>query len=144
MSDIEDLLHSIYYGTSDAAFSGINKLYAAAKRRNPTITVDQVKHFLNKQQNYQLFFENHTNHSSARSFYINAPGYLLMADTFYSNKIGSQFLYYLILIDAFTRFAYAKPLKTLKGPAVARALQKLFENEITYEVKNFFTDKGTG
>lgn len=144
MAAIDELLHSLYYGNSDAAFAGINKLYNAAKKRNHSITVSQVKRFLNEQQNYQLFFENHNNISPTRSFYINAPGYMLMADTFYSSKIGSQFLYYLILIDAFTRYAYAKPLKTLKGPAVARALHKHFDNNIDYRVVNFFTDKGTG
>jgi len=48
----------------------------------------------------------------------------------------------LVAIDAFTKFAILKPLKTIKGRNVARAVQEIIDTA-PFKTKAIYTDRGT-
>ena len=47
------ILRNIYYTLSDpSSFSGVNNLYNSAREKDPTITIQAVKSWLNRQNTY--------------------------------------------------------------------------------------------
>jgi len=50
--DDDSILQQIYYGDSEGSYSGVNALYAAAHRADPSITMKQTRDFLRQQDTY--------------------------------------------------------------------------------------------
>lgn len=75
---------------------------------------------------------------------VNRPFHILQADIVDMSKLSGPNYgnkYILMVMDSFTRYAFATALKTKSGLAVAKALQKIFANK-EHVPKLLFVDRG--
>lgn len=100
-SDDDSILQQIYYGDTEGSYSGVNALYEAAHRADPSITMKQTRDFLRQQDvcsewshtsfsshtlrwrevcahyRYMEYFEDKPTIAPARSHQMSAPGQLV-------------------------------------------------------------------
>lgn len=139
---MSDLLHDIYYDPSHpASFSSVDRLYRAANERDPNVTRADVEEFLSAQPPYSL------HRRVVRKFPRNKTiahyhGDLAQADLIdvkkYRNS-NSDIHYILTLIDVFSKYAYAVPVKRKTGENVRDALASIFKE---YRPSKLQTDEG--
>ena len=138
----EALLRSIYYDVSDpSSFGSVDKLYRAAKSRNRKIKRRDVEHFLSGEIAYTL----HRN--VVRKFKRNpviakfhkdlAQADLIDVSRYAKNNDGVTFI--LTLIDVFSKYAFAVPIKRKTAAEMTKALEEIFE---TYRPSNLQSDEG--
>lgn len=127
---IDALLRNIYENVRNpASFSSPLVLYRAAKKVNRNITYSHVVNWLAGQKAYTL-------HKSARAKFRRRK--VLVRGLFYQyqadlldfqplkrDNSGTRFL--LTIIDCFSRYAMAIPIKSKHGKVVKAALQKAFK-----------------
>lgn len=137
-----DILERIYYDPKNpASFSTDKKLYEAARDEDPTIRLKDVQDWLKKEITYTL-------HKPARVSFARNPIIVSKIDEqweadivdmqeFKRSNAGNRFI--LTVIDSFSKYAFAIPLKDKTGPSVARALREIFNRR---HPQNFRSDKG--
>lgn len=134
-NSVDDILHKIWYGQDEGSFAGIKRLYSVAKKQIPLLTIENVRDFLAKQDTYQLYFENLSKKiSPLRSYRASHPGQLFGVDTLHSNQTGSQFKYYLIGVDYFSKYSYIAPLRAITAKNMARAINNMI-NTLPFTIK---------
>ena len=72
------------------------------------------------------------------------PGQIVQSDLIDMQKLSSKnsgYNYILVLIDCFSKYLWAAPLKSKSGPETADALRKIFDS-MTYPVQSFISDEG--
>ena len=77
-----------------------------------------------------------------RSILANHIDEIWSADLCVMDTIDKGFKYILTVIDVYTRFCFAKPLKNKTGEVVKTAFEEIF-NEWDRKPKYLFTDRGT-
>jgi len=126
----EILLRSIYYDIGNpASFSSVEKLYQAARNKDPSITRGEVEEYLSAQNPYTL------HRRVVRKFKRNPivashPEEMIQADLIDVQKYAKEndgYKYILTIIDVFSKRAFAIPLKSKTGPEVARAFRNVFQ-----------------
>jgi transposase InsO family protein len=128
-----DLLARIYYDpSSTGGYSSLKKLYKVAHKIDPTIKEKDVNNWLTGESTYTL-------HKQARRRYprrkviTDGIDSLWQADLVIMPKEyakhNSNYKYILTVIDVFSRYAFARPLKTKTGTEVASALKSIFIEE---------------
>lgn len=121
-------LREIYFNAQHpASFGGIEKLRQMSKAK-------EVQKFLKKQWAYTL-------HKPIRQKFlrrkyvvrgINKQWQVDLVEMQQYSKVNQGYRYILCVIDIFSRYAYARPLKTKTGIEVAEALQSVFnEAQVT-------------
>ena len=110
----QDILMSIYFNPNHpASFSSLTKLFIAAKAKNNNITRNDVQRFLQNTYTY-------TSHKPVKNIFfrrktivkgINDQWQADLVDFISLKKYNDKYTYVLIVIDCFSRFAYAEPLK---------------------------------
>lgn len=142
MATIEETFKSIYYKADHpAGYSSAEKLYQYASKINPQITLAKTKDWLSGEITYTL-------HKQARRKWrrnkvrVYGIDELWMADLtfmdgFEENNQG--FRYILTVIDCFSKYAWAKPLKTKQATEVKKALIEIFKERKPLKLQ---TDKG--
>lgn len=140
--DTEKILNSIYYNTKKVgSYGGLNKLYKQARLKIPKITLKIVKDWLSGEIPYTL-------HKPARkkfkrnSILVSDIDEQWQADLVDMQEFSSQnsdYRYILTVIDIFSKFAYAIPLKDKRGETVTRAFEKIFKHRKPLKLQ---TDKG--
>ncbi|MDI9312899.1 MAG: DDE-type integrase/transposase/recombinase [Limnohabitans sp.] len=138
--EIEEKLKYLYYNPNHpASFSSLNKLYFYAKPFN--ISLNDVKLWLQKQNTYTLHKQINRNFQRNK-FIVKNINEQFQADIVdmqkFSNK-NSGFKYILTVIDLFSKFAFAIPLKTKSANEVLEALKKVFKIRQPFKLQ---TDKG--
>ena len=138
-------LHRLYTDPkSPAAFSSVDRLYRYAKEKGDrTISRKQVKRWLEKQPIYT------SNRKVVRKFArrpIVTPylQYMYEADNSYMDYYGKYnrgYKYFLLMIDAFSKYAYTRALKKLDGKHVTAAVKSIF-NASKKIPEHLRTDKG--
>ena len=139
----EELLKRIYYDVdSVGGFGGAKRLFAAAKRSDPTINYEQVKDWLTGQEAY-------TNFKAKRKRFSRLPILVdrideqwqadLMDMSFWMTA-NDQNKYLLVVIDVLSRYAWVRPVmdKTSRNVIIA------FESILNYGRKpeKLQTDQG--
>ena len=135
---MNDLLKTIYYDfKSSAGFASVKKLAEASG-----ISEKQVKEWLKSQPTYTL-------HKTARKYYptrqyvvhdIDEQWQADLADVSLLAKRNKGYHFILTVIDLFSRYAWARPLKTKGGKEVASAFKSIFnEGRIPKRIQ---TDQG--
>lgn len=126
-----------------AGFSSPYFLYKSAKKINPRIKMSHVVSWLNAQKAY-------TKHRAIKTKFVRRPvltrglQYQYQADLVDYQAISRDnagFRYVLTIIDCFSRFALAIPIKRKTGENVAQAFRKAFESMPPPE--KLQTDDGT-
>lgn len=141
-------LKRIYYDVTDpGGFGGIQKLLRAARRQGlTTIDAQKAKAFLDEQATYQKHkavrkrFERDRIMSYAKNDLWQAD----LADMQLYRQRNDGYAYILVVVDTFSKVAYARPTKTKTGAEMAKAFsgilrqarpQFLFTDKVAWTVK---------
>ena len=123
---IQNLLLSIYEDPqSIASFSGIKKLYAAARKINPKITLKHVKEFLASQDSYSLHRLTNKKYK-VRKIITAKPKIIVCLDLIDMTKIAEyndNFRYLALYSDLFSRKITVIGLKDKSKHALLSNLQ---------------------
>lgn len=138
----ENLLKSIYYDVSNpSSFGSVDKLYRAAKAINSNIKLNDVESFLSGELAYTLhknvvrkFKRNPVIASHFRDL---AQADLIDVSRYAKENENNNFI--LTVIDVFTKYAFALPIKTKTAANVAKAFETILE---TYRPNNLQCDEG--
>ena len=127
---INALLKSIYTDLRHpASFSSPYTLFRAAKQKNPNILYKDVESWLETQPVYTKYRRIKVKYPHCKVL-SRGLRYQYQADLVdYSalKRDNHYFTFLLTIIDIFSRFALAIPIKSKKGPHVAAALEKAFK-----------------
>lgn len=122
-----DLLHQLYYHP-ETGFGNFMKLYKHAKLKNNSITIADVKQFLNAQEVKQIHYQAPKPKYFALTSY--APFQRLQMDLMdMSQQTDGGYRYILLIVDVYTRYMIAIPLKTKTLLDISTAFKKVM-NEI--------------
>ena len=128
---IDKLLHDLYFTpTKASSFGSPLRLYKAASKVNPLITLDEVKTWLSKQPAYTLHRDLRLRFPR-RKVIVNGMRIQYQADLMDCSDIRKENdsnRYLLTVIDCFSRLATAIPLKSKHATVVAPALKRAFKN----------------
>lgn len=140
----DQLLKKIYLDPKNpASFSSPYKLYKAAWKQNKNITLKGVEKWLESQDPYTLYRQKFEKFPR-RKVITPGVGYQFQADLLdYQalSKSNNKIRFLLTVIDCFSRFALAVPLKSKQGKEVCEALKTAFSS-MGKPVK-LQTDKGS-
>ena len=112
-----------------ASFSSPYTLFRATKQKNPNILYKDVESWLETQPVYTKYRRIKVKYPH-RKVLSRGLRYQYQADLVnYSvlKRDNHSFTFLLTIIDIFSRFALAIPIKSKKGPHVAAALEKAFK-----------------
>lgn len=139
---MEEVLRSIYYDPKHpGAFSSAYNLYRYAKEIDKSITLSEVKTWLKGELTYTL-------HKQARKNFARNPIIVSRIDEQWEADIVDMqefryknrgYKYILTIIDCFSKYAFAVPLKNKSGKTVAEALEKIFKYRYPQSLR---TDRG--
>ena len=136
---MDERLKAIYYDVKHpAGFSSIRKLVEASG-----FTSKQVKNWLKAQRTYTLY-KQARKHYPTRKYLVHDIDDQWQADladvsAISAHNNGNRFI--LTVIDIFSRYAWARPLKSKHGIGVAKAFRSIFnEGRIPKRIQ---TDQGT-
>lgn len=136
------MIRSIYHDPRNpGGLSSINKLYEAAKKRNPNVTREQVKKYLKGEYVYNLHHPARRNWDRNKII-VSGPHVQAQADLCDMRafaKYNNGYQHILTFIDAFSRFALARPLKSKGQGEVADALDSILQE---YPVLKLQVDRG--
>lgn len=114
----ENLLIDLYYNV-ETGLSGIGKLYAQAKRKDPSITLAIVSKFVKRQETYQQFNKQTVKKNTVFPIHNNTqvPCSRCQMDLMdfsneYSRVNAGHARYLFLLVDCNTRYAYGVATKT--------------------------------
>ena len=126
-------LYKLYFSADlPSSYGSVQKLYKAAKKTMPDITLKQVKYWLEHQEVYGAFRAQR--HIHQRRHYYVGEAY---REFEYDIAIFKQWKEYqfpvayaslLIFIDVFSKKVYAKPLKRRSAPEVAAATAVILDS----------------
>lgn len=139
---MNELLSEIYY--KPGFFSNTKELYKKAKEKDSTITLSEVKDWLDKQQIHQLTKQTiKSNKPKYGHFNVTQPNYLHQMDILYLPKDKKGYNYALTLIDTATRYKAAQPLKKKTALLTAQAIEKIYDTTPLKFPKQLNIDKGS-
>jgi hypothetical protein len=128
---------------SPAAFSSIEKLYRAFKKKDPSTTRKKVIKYLETQDTYTL--HKVTRNKFRRRGYITpCSGHTISFDVAYMRELkqsNDSVSYLMFCLDLFSRYLTILPLKSLKSEEVCNALDEFLSTN-TYEYSHSLTDAG--
>lgn len=123
---LEDLF---YRPSSTASFAPPYKLYLAARKIDPFLTLTEVKKWLSRQPAYTLYRVNHSKFKR-RKVLVRGMQWQYQADLMDMHNLArendkNKFL--LTVIDCFSRLATAVPIKSKHAVNVVEGMKKAFE-----------------
>lgn len=138
------ILNRIYYGNGAGAYGSIGRLTQAAKAVNPSITVTDVRTYLENQEGYQRtkqpVHDPIARHKSKRFHQASGVGEL-GADVIYLDKLPGPFKFGLVVTDFLTKQIIIQFMKTLSSKTAKEALIRALE-EYPFQPKQIHTDAG--
>ncbi len=144
--EIEDILHKIYTAPENVgSFGGVERLYrAASTESNKPISRQQVKNYLKAVDAYTLHKDRHINFPRQPMLASGIDSLwqadLVILQTLARYNDGYQNI--LMVIDVFSRYAFAEPLRTKQGPEVRDAFDRIIQR--TGRIPRMLnTDRGT-
>jgi hypothetical protein len=139
---MEEYLKTLYYdSTNSASFGGLYKLYKQAKLKYPDITLEYVKNWLIDQTAYTLH-KNARRNFKRNKYYVSFIDELWQADLIDMQQFSRQnsgFKYILTVIDCFSKFLFAFPIKTKKTLEIIEVFKSIFEKR---KPMKLMTDRG--
>ena len=122
MTDKEKIIRQIWYD-KDTGFGSIADTYKDAKQILNTITLNDVKVFMEKQQIQQL-----KAYKGFNSYVANKPLEEIqidIADFTASGALNNGYRYLFVAVDIFTKFCHAVPIKDKFPPESIRAMKEV-------------------
>lgn len=139
---MDSLLDNIYYDVSHpAGYSSIDKLVKATKGK---MNREDVKNWLQSQETYTL--HKPVQRRFARNKYIlsncNELWQADLSDMRSYSKYNDGYNYILCVIDVFSKYAFARPLKKKNSVTIKQCFDSIF-NESEATPRHIQSDKGT-
>jgi Integrase core domain/Chromo (CHRromatin Organisation MOdifier) domain len=144
-SEIDDLLNTIYTDPANpAGFSSRDKLYKRALALDARIKRSDVDRYLGANEAYTM-------HRDLKRKYPRQPTLVPNIDFQWQADLvvipdlaefNDGYIYILTVIDVFSKYAFAEPLKKKTGNDMVKAFSKIFE-ESGRKPQKLQTDKGT-
>ena len=129
MSDWQQYLSSLYFDfKSPASFGGPEKLYQHIKDEGKyKIGRHRIRRWLQNQESYSLTWGARRRFKRSRVIVngINSQWDMDLMDMANLQKHNEGVKYILIVIDVFSRFLYAQPVKSKRGADVVMALKRI-------------------
>ena len=139
---MNDILSSIYYNTKNSAsFSSVKNLFKEAKKKNNSITLNDVKDWLSKQITYTLHKPIKKKFQRNRII-VSRIDEQWEADLVDMREFASKNKnnnYILTIIDCFSKYAWVFPIKTKTGANIRKCFYELFKSRFPMFLR---TDKG--
>lgn len=124
------MLISIYFNPRHpSSFSSITKLFKAARALNPKITLNDVRSFLENTKTYTSF-KPIVKNFTRRKIIVKGKNDQWQLDLIVLPQLGeynSGYIYILVAIDCFSRFAYVEPMKTKSSYVTKVAFEKILK-----------------
>lgn len=132
MEQYQDLLNEIYYDINNhGSFGGATRLFNAAKQVAPSITINQVREWLQSQEVYSNF-KPKKNRFPRLPVIVDRVDEQWQADvmdmTFWQSS-NDNHRYLLVVIDCLSRYAWVVPLQDKSSINVINAFQSILEGE---------------
>lgn len=126
---VDSYLRKLYTDPkSTVAFSSASRLYRAALKEYPNITLSRVRRYLESEAAYTLHKPTRRNFSRSRvitdGLFEQADMDLADVSNIAAQNKHTNFL--MIMIDPFSRYAAVEPLKDKSAPTVLAGLKRLF------------------
>lgn len=138
----EKILKSIYYDPADSAsYGSFEKLYISAKEKIPQIKRKDVKHWLESQLTYTLHkpVRRAIKRNPVIVSYIDEQWQADLVDMLEFKKENDGFSFILTVIDLFSKYAWAVPIKSKSGMNICEAFTKIFQKRLPSKLQ---TDQG--
>jgi hypothetical protein len=140
------LFERIYYDAKNpGAFGGIDALYRSAKREEPNTTLAQAASFLKSQDSYTLHKPIRRNFARRRTIVttIDEQWQGDLADMSDVSQQNDGYRYILVIVDCFSKYAWALPQKTKDAKATTVIMEKILMQEAApRKPQRLQTDKG--
>ena len=141
---IDKTLRSIYFDPkSEAGFASIDKLYSAAKLKDPHVSRKDVRNWLASELTYSLHAPTVTNFPRNRCIveHVDQQWQADLVDMSSVKRSNPNYAFILTVIDMFSKYAFTVPLKNKSGQSLKDAFHKIFSTgRIPLKLQ---TDKGT-
>ena len=141
-SELNQILSKIYFNTNHpAAYGGITQLYKYAKQLDNRITFNDVKTWLSGQFSYSLHKPARKKFSRNKIFvkYIDEQWEADLIDFQNFAQVNNQNKFILIIIDVFSKYLFAYPIKNKTSLEVVSKFKDLFKRRKPAKLR---TDKG--
>ncbi|MDI9312367.1 MAG: DDE-type integrase/transposase/recombinase [Limnohabitans sp.] len=141
MAEVEKVLAKIYYDVSGpAGFSSPYNLYKESSKYI-NISLKDVKHWLKSQNPYTLHRQRVYKFTRSRviASKINEQFQADIVDMQEFSRYNNGYKYILTVIDVFSKFAFAKPLKTKSSKEVLLNFKRIFKTRKPLKIQ---TDNG--
>ena len=141
---MDSVLHDVYFNlSSPACFSGLNKVLTEARKRDPSITLEDVKTFLEKQDTYTLHkpVQRKFPRNKTIAVGIDSDWQADLCEMKSVKKFNDGFTYILTVIDVLSKYAWAEPIPNKKPESVVEAFKKILK-ESGRKPWRLLTDKG--
>jgi transposase InsO family protein len=132
-SDKEKYMQKLYDDPTQGVGVGIRQFYYKVVHHYLNIKRYEVAEFLKKQKNYQI--SRNTSHLINKPILTSQPNERYSIDLVDMNRYKSQnrdYRYILTCIDCFSRYVWAKPIKTKSSRDVTQALKSICEETGVY------------
>jgi transposase InsO family protein len=132
MKKMDDVFNEIYFDPSHpASFGSAYSLYKAAKARDKTVKLKDVKEWLSGQQSHILHRKVNAKFQRRKTI-AKDVGHFWQSDLAVFEGIARYnkgYKYILVNIDVFSRKAFATPLKRKNAQSMVNAFRKLFKDQ---------------
>ena len=126
----QKILRKIYLDPAhQASFSSAHRLYTAAKKLLPKLTLKQVKEWLPTQDVYTLHKRVRVRFPRRKTL-VPSASYQYQADLVDMSKLkkeNRQFTFLLNVVDCFSRKLFSEPIKTKSNANVVKGFKKIFK-----------------
>ncbi len=139
---MEEILSKIYYDASNpGSYGGVESLYREAVKQIPSLRKKDIENWLQGQLVYTL-------HKNSRRRFKRNPVIAehvnenFQADLVDMQEFASQnnnYRYILTVIDVFSKYVWAIPLKNKQALSVSKAIENVLKEKIPFKLQ---TDKG--
>ena len=139
------LIKKVFFSLGEeGSLAGIGRVFAAAKKLDPSVTHSQVKEALSNLESYTLH-KPVKRIKKTRPYLSSGINEYFQMDLFVMNDElarANRKKYVLFAIDAFSRKIFARPLLTKTGVEVRDAIISIFQENDNKVSKKVVTDKG--
>ena len=137
-----EYLQNVYFTPkSPGSFGSVQKVWKHI-REDGVVSLNELKQWLLEQDEFTSYRSYKQKFRRPRVVvpYVDAVWGTDVAHMTQFAKDNDNFGYFVVFIDLFSRFAFASPLKTLKGVEMKATLQELFTKG---KCEKLFSDRGT-
>ena len=113
--------------TFSGSFSGVETLYKALKKIDPSVSLSQVRSALENIDAYQMHFNSGRKIHNRRHIHTNGSGLDFSCDIMEMPSEGTPYKYALVMRDEFNLMIYGKPQKTKTADETKSSFQEIFD-----------------